>query len=58
LKLEVVEGYDDEGATIGRSLFYQLQKSFSFNKHNQISARFVAISGSINEANIQGDELQ
>ena len=52
LKLEVVEGHGDEGATIGRSLFYQLQpKLNSFSEHNQISARFVAISGPINEAN-------
>lgn len=53
LRLEVVKVYDENGDTVGRSLLYQLVlcKSGTYSKPNQVSARFVAISGPIIEAN-------
>ena len=51
LKLEVVEDYNDEGGAVGRSLFYQLQLTNTSTKYTQVAARFVAISGPINEGN-------
>jgi len=47
--LEVAEGHGDDGATVGCSLFYQLH--LNSVKHTQVSARFVAISGPVIEAN-------